>query len=156
MSLMCWDIDFSNNILAFLTPCQRLCSAFSHQRPAAEMLTGKKGCPQCLSTSVSYVRCSGRLLNVLLRLLQTYKVLMLKGLQKRRPAHHFGILIIFGWRSGEPADTGRAVWPPIYYPKSRSSNSMRRVPSLTRKIRMFYWCRTNLYKPPAKMNWIIH
>lgn len=102
-------------------PCQRLCSAFSHQRPA-EMLTDKKGCPQCLSTSVSYVRCSV-FLNVLLRLLQTYKVLMLKGLQKRRPAHHFGILIIFELEVWRTSRHRKGCLTSHLLPKSRSSNS---------------------------------
>lgn len=98
-----------------LTHARDCALAFSHQRPA-EMLTGKKGCPQCLSTLMSYVRCSA-FLNVLLRLLQTYKVLMLMGFRNaaRTPLWH----IDHFWAGGleQPADR-RAVWPPIYYLKA--------------------------------------
>lgn len=126
-------------------------------RNKAEMLTDKERLsPIIYQPSVSYVRCSAFLEDVLLRLLQTYKVLMLKGLQKRHPAHHFGILVIFELEVWRTSRHRKGCLTSHLLPKSRSSNSDEGCPPWTRKIRCSYWCRANLYKPPARMNWIIH
>ena len=117
-------------------PCQRLCSAFSHQRPA-EMLTDKKGCPQCLSTSVSYVRCSA-FLNVLLRLLQTYKVLMLKGASETPPRTPLWHIDHF-WAGGlENQQTQEGLSDlPFTTQKQVIKFRWEGCPPWTRKIKMF-------------------